>query len=470
MKNMAKNPQSVEGQRVPPHNLEAEAAVLGAALLNNTAFNVAATRISASDFYAWKHRYIWESMLRLSKAGEPIDSVTVGNDLIKSGNLEKCGGVMALEGLTEAVATVANVAHYATIIARKAALRRVIYAAQSIVSEAFENGGEDETVEEFLAQSRADFTVASLSLASTGSVCQSASQGMHDLFNALEAGKPIVETLPIGFGGVRIPRGTPTVVGGRPSNGKSVVAMTAARNLAAQGRRGIYFSLEETARVQWARLVCQMSGVAAKRIIECDVRGGEFKVLADAASEAARLNLYLCDRTGIDSMFIRQEAAAHKERNGLDFVVVDYIQLIREKVRSGQARHERFAEAMQGLVDLARELDIAVIVVSQIRRSEFKPEKEPSPPSIEQLKESGEIEQAAKLILLLHYPYFYTKSIEGAEQKPNALRMDIAKDSIGEGGVRMLYANMPRLWVGDNEAVYEPGHPGTNWQEPREGY
>jgi replicative DNA helicase len=461
------NQNRVDGGRVPPHNLEAEAAVLGAVLLNNAAFHVAAPRITSADFYAWKHRYIWEAMLRLSKLGEPIDAVTVGNDLIQAGNLEKCGGALALEGLTEAVATVANIEHYAKIIARKAALRRVIYSAQSIVAEAFENGGEDETVEEFLAQSRADFTAASLSLASTGSVCQSASQGMHELFTALEAGKPIVETLPIGFGGVRIPRGTPTVVGGRPSNGKSVVAMTAARNLTAQGRRGIYFSLEETSRVQWARLACQMSGIAAKRIIECDVRGNEFKVLADAASEAARLNLYLCDRTGIDSMFIRQEAAAHKERHGLDFVVVDYIQLIREKVRSGQARHERYAEAMQGLVDLARELDIAVIVVSQIRRSQFDSGKEPSPPSIEQLKESGEIEQAAKLILLLHYPHFYTRNLPGVESKPNVLRMDIAKDSIGEGGVRMLFAKMERLWVGDAEAVYDDE---SNHHDPRGGY
>jgi replicative DNA helicase len=467
---MGQNQQPSEGGRIPPHNLEAEAAVLGAVLFNNAALHVIASRISSEDFYAAKHRYVWESMMRLSKKGEPIDAVTVGNDMIRAGTLEKAGGSVALEGLTEACATVANVGHYAQIIARKAALRRVIYSAQTIVAEAFSNGAEDETVEEFLAQSRADFTAASLSLASTGSVCQSASQGMHELFTSLEAGKPIVETLPIGFGGVRIPRGTPTVIGGRPSNGKSVCAMTAARNLTAQGRKGIYFSLEETSRVQWARLACQMSGITARRIIDCEVKGAEFKTLADAASEAARLNLYLCDRTGIDSMFIRQEAAAHKDRHGLDFVVVDYIQLIREKVRAGQARHERYAEAMQGMVDLARELDIAVIVVSQIRRSQFDSGKEPSPPSIEQLKESGEIEQAAKLILLLHYPHFYTRNIPGAESKPSVLRMDIAKDSIGDGGVRILYAMMERLWVGDPDAVYEPGNAERNWQDPREGY
>jgi replicative DNA helicase len=243
--------------------------------------------------------------------------------------------------------------------------------------------------------------------------------------------------------------------------------MTAARNLTAQGRKGIYFSLEETSRVQWARLACQMSGITARRIIDCDVKGADFKTLADAATEAARLNLYLCDRTGIDSMFIRQESAAHKDRHGLDFVVVDYIQLIREKVRPGQARHERYAEAMQGMVDLARELDIAVIVVSQIRRSQFDSGKEPPPPSIEQLKESGEIEQAAKLILLLHYPHFYTRNLPGVESKPNALRMDIAKDSIGEGGVRMLFAKMERLWVGDPDTVYGGE---SNYQDPRGEY
>jgi replicative DNA helicase len=456
-------------QRVPPHSLEAEAAVLGAVLLNNAALPVAAPLLKAEDFYAARHRLIWEAMGRLARAGEPLDAVTVGNDMIKAGTLEEAGGALAFERLTDAVVTVANVEHYARIVVRKAALRRVIHAAQGIAAEAYANGGEDETVEEFLAQARADFSAAALSLASAGRVCQSASEGMHALFNALEAGRPVVETMPLGFGGLRIPRGTPTVIGGRPSNGKSVVAMTAARNLAAQGRVGIYFSLEETARVQWARLACQMSGIAARRILDCDVRGPEFKELADAASDAARLNLYLCDRTGVDSMFLRQEAAAHKERYGLDFVVVDYIQLIRERVRAGQARHERYAEAMQGLVDLARELDIAVVVVSQIRRSQFDAGKVPAPPSIEQLKESGEIEQAAKLVLLLHYPYFYTKSIEGAEQKPNALRMDVAKDSIGAGGVRMLYAKMERLWVGDPEAVYGDAADGDP-RDARGGY
>lgn len=464
-----KKQKTTEGGRVPPHSLEAEAAVLGAVLFNNAALATVSTQITSADFYAWKHRYVWDSMIRLSKVGEPIDSVTVGNDMIKAGTLEKCGGTLALEGLTDGCVTVANIVHYARIVARKAALRRVIYAAQGIVSEAYENGGEDETVEEFLAQSRADFTAASLSLATTGRIAQSASEGMLEMFRSIEAGKPIVESLPIGFGGVRIPRGTPTVIGGRPSNGKTVAAMTAARNLTVQGRSGLYFSLEETSRVQWARLACQMSGVAARRIIECDVKGHEFKVLAEAASDAARLNLYMVDRTGIDSMFIRQEAAAHKERHGLDFVVVDYIQLIREKVRAGQARHERYAEAMQGLVDLARELDIAVIVVSQIRRSEFNPGKEPSPPSIEQLKETGEIEQAAKLILLLHYPYFYTKSIQGSTQSPNVLQMNIAKDSIGEGGVRMLHAEMARLWVGDTAAAVDCG-PEPPYQDPKREY
>lgn len=466
MENQRQMPETV---RVPPHSLEAEAAVLGAVLFNNAALSSVSTQITAADFYAAKHQYIWDAMQRLSKVGEPIDHVTVGNDMIKAGTLEKAGGPLALDGLTEAVATVANVGHYARIVARKAALRRVIYAAQGIISDAFENGGEDETVEEFLAQSRSDFAAASLSLASTGRACQSVSQGMHELFTSLEQGKPVVESLSIGFGGVRIPRGTPTVIGGRPSNGKTVAAMTATRNLCAQGRSGLYFSLEETARVQWSRLASQMSGITARRIIDCEVKGPEFKVFADAASEASRLNLYLCDRTNIDSMYIRQEAAAHKERNGLDFVVVDYIQLIREKMRRGQARHERYAEAMQGMVDLARELDIAVIVVSQIRRSEFDPGKVPKPPTIEQLKETGEIEQAAKLILLLHYPHFYLKSIEGAETKPNVLQMNIAKDSIGEGGVRTLFAKMERLWVGDPDTVYGDAAP-RNYQDPRGDY
>lgn len=463
---MEKPQQTLEPGRVPPHSLEAEAAVLGAVLFNNAALAVVSTQIKSDDFYALKHRCIWDSMMRLSKAGEPIDSVTVGNDMIKVGTLERVGGSIALEGLTEACATVANVGHYAKIVARKAALRRVIYAAQGIISEAFENGGEDETVEEFLAQSRSDFAAASLSLATTGQTAQSASFGMLEMLHSLEQGKPIVESMPIGFGGIRIPRGTPTVIGGRPSNGKSVVAMTAARNLCAQGRSGLYFSLEETCRVQWARLACQMSGVTARRIIDCDVGANEFKELSEAANDAARLNLYLVDRTGIDSMYIRQEAAAHKEKHGLDFVVVDYIQLIREKIRHGQARHERYAEAMQGLVDLARELDIAVIVVSQIRRSQFDSGKEPPAPTIEQLKESGEIEQAAKLILLLHYPYFYTKNTVGGEQKPNALRMEIAKDSIGQGGLRWLHAKMERLWVGDPETV---GYEGQE-QDLRGGY
>jgi replicative DNA helicase len=437
---------NVELNRIPPYNVEAERAVLGAALLDAGAYVLASAIVEPEHFYVEAHRRIWMAMARLTDRREALDNLTVGNELRACGDLEKIGGAMALDGLTDAVATVAHAEHYADIVRSLAARRAMIYAAQQVVADGFSEALDSE---EYLANAREALARADRILQGRHR-SESIGRVAHRVLDGMEKRTGNLDMVDLGIGGIRIPKGLLTVVAGRPSNGKSVWAMNAACNVAQAGGKVLVFTLEDTKETFAARAASRYSGVSLTSIMDREVDVADWPRMMQGFSRVSELPIEINDRTRASSRWMRQTAALHQQQNGLDLVVIDYVQLMREP--STNSRQEEISEATLGAVEMARELHVAEILVSQIKRPEYQyKDKVPPPPTIDMLKGSGTLEESARVAILLHYPRQYDE-----DEEPGHLWCRIAKHSNGKVGRRDLACNLDHMWVGD------PGMDGSD--------
>jgi replicative DNA helicase len=414
---------------------------------------VACGVVEADHFYALAHRRVWAALTRLAARGDPLDNVTLGSELKQTGELEQIGGAPALGRYTDHVATVANVEHYARTVLEHAARRTMIATAREVVAEGYGSA----TADEYLDGARSAVTTAAGALQhSIGA--ESIQVGMHRLFDQLDKREENPDLIPIGIGSIKIAKGIPTILAARPSNGKSVTAMNIALNVASAGNRVLVFSLEDVRDVFYARAMAHFSGVGVTSIIERTVDLEQYPRVVDAAGRLSKLPIWVLDRTGVTSAWIRQAAAAHAERHGLDLVVVDYAQLMRDR---GESRQDGLAEAMRGLGTMTRELHVAGLILSQIKRPDTGYRGNvPPPPTYSQLKGSGVLEEVAKSVILLHWPHYYDNELEAG-----TLWCRIAKHSNGPTGRRDLECDMSRMWVGDPGMSNEPA--GT---AARDGY
>lgn len=424
--------------RTPPHDKTAERAVIGAALLNAQALVRAQAILEPQHFYINGHRRIWGALGRMHARGEGLDPVTLGAELAATGELERVGGQVALGSFTDEVATLGNIDHYSRIVLGLAARRALIHAGQRIIDDGYAVGID---IDHAIDAARSAVTGAAKELHAEGDAVP-LSRSVQTLFKQLETREANPDLIPVGIGGIKLARGIPAILAARPSNGKSVTAMNMALNVAAAGFKVLVFSLEDVERVWTSRAMARFSGVPLDAIIEREMDIDHWPRVVDAASKLGTLNIGILDRTNVSSSWIRQTAAAYQDQNGLDFVIVDYAQLIRDR---GESRQDGLAEGMRGLGTMTRELHVAGLILSQIRRPEggFKG-KVPPPPTLHMLKGSGVLEEVAKDVVLLHWPHFYDK-----EQPEDALWCNLAKRSNGPPGRRSLQCAMPRMWVGD---------------------
>jgi len=434
----------VEG-RVPPYSQEAETAVIGSILLNNDCLNQVLSSLSTEDFYAEANRRIYEAIKELHGTGSPIDHVTLGQYLSDKGDLEKIGGAVSLARITDAVATMANVEYYARIVREKASLRALIYTAQEIAAKGL--GGSFESTEDFIAESRSSIIeVAAQSVMEDGGPTHIA-QGIKNIFCRAEKGETAVEYLNFGFGGLRVRKKIPTIIGGRPSNLKSMIALNASINMGRQKHRGLVFNLEDEEDTLWARALASASMVDLGKIEDNKMAAEDWPRLIEGANQLSTLPIWCYDKTRVSSEWIYHKAAVHKERHGLDWIIVDYLQLMRDK---GADRYDRFSNSVEGLTEVARVLGVAMIIISQIKRPKnLSPGVVPNPPTEEELKETGALEQAGKTIYLSHYPSHYDKEGTNPNCDPTRVRIETAKQSNGPCGVRWCSCDPRRMWVGD---------------------
>ncbi|NCC24220.1 MAG: replicative DNA helicase [Deltaproteobacteria bacterium] len=402
-------------RRVPPSDLEAEQAVLGGVFLRNDAFNAVLERLVSEDFYSPAHRILFNAMTALYEKSQPMDIVTVADQLRHREELDSVGGPRYLASLVESVPTAANIEFHADIVKEKAIRRRMIDAGSHILTQCFDPSI---PVTDLLDES--EQRIFSISEASTKPVFASSRQLVDEIFVQLSQRvdrKELVTGVPSGYHKFdEITAGFQAsdliIIAGRPGMGKTAFALNVALRAAiGVNTRTAIFSLEMSKEQLVQRMLCVWGKVDLKRLRTGFIDDQDWERLYQAGDCIASAPLYIDDTPALATMDLRSRCRKLKAEKGLDMVVVDYLQLMRSSRRI-DSREQEISDISRTLKALAKELNVPVVALSQLNRKvEDRTSKRPM---LSDLRESGAIEQDADLIVFLYREDAYARSEEGA--------------------------------------------------------
>jgi replicative DNA helicase len=386
--------------RVLPHDIEAERSVLGSVLIHNSVVDHAAEVLTGAMFYRDAHRRIWKSMTALADARQGIDPITLTTELARTGDLKDVGGPAYLASLVDGLPHSANVPYYAGIVREKFLLRQLIHAGSQLVAHAYDGA---RTSTEILIEADRALLDAQFHGEAGGLVeMKERASELFDDLEALVANKGQLLGLDTGFPSINDQTqgwqsGDLIIIAARPSIGKTAFVVNSAIVPARQGKHVAIFSLEMRRRQLERRMLSFLSGVPLSKIQTGYLTDSDYKGLATALGILAELPLYINDRSGLTVSNIRLACRRQRHEHGLDLVVVDYVQLIRGSLdRRAATRNEELGDISQRLKWLADELSVPVIVLSQLKRIGH------SRPSLDDLRDSGSLEQDADLVCFLH--------------------------------------------------------------------
>jgi len=429
---MNSNAEALMYDRVPPQNLEAEQAVLGAILLEAEALITAMEHLRAEDFYSVAHQRIYDAIVGLNEDNKPLDLVTLMSRLQDQGELEEIGGVSYLAKLSGAVPTAANVEYYALIVAEKAMLRRLIRTATQIVSNGYAEG---EDVGALLNDAEQRILELSNRRAAHGfisirDVLMEVFEKVEHLYNhkggvtGIPSGFPDLDKMTSGF-----QRSDLIIVAARPSVGKTAFALNIAQNVAVRASETVaIFSLEMSAAQLVQRMICAESNVDAGRMRTGFLEGDDWEKLSMAIGSLSEAQVFIDDTPGITVADIRAKCRRLKKEKGLGMILIDYLQLIQGRGKAGENRQQEVSEISRTLKQIARELEVPVIALSQLSRG--VEQRQDKRPMMSDLRESGSIEQDADIVSFLYRDDYYDKETE----KKNIIEIIIAKQRNGPVG------------------------------------
>ena len=385
---------------VPPNNLDAEVATLGALLLDSEALSTVLRYLRPDDFYRVAHRKIYQGILALYDRNEPVDIITLSDELSRSGDLEACGGTAQISQLTSAVPTSANVEYYARIVQALSIRRELQRIAASIIANSY-----DQTQEVRYVIESAEQRIFEITDRQQSGVLRQAREVIGQTVTAIEqlakasgsytgipSGFPDLDNLTSGFQDSEF-----VVIGARPSVGKTALALTMAANIAVQQHRAVgFFTLEMSAVALMQRLLASEARLDSNRIRSGLLRASDFSKITDAAARMYEAPLFIEDSPNLKLLDLRAQARRMKSNHGVEIIFIDYLTLITSE-HPELARWEQFTEVSRSLKALARELDLPVVALSQVRR-----ETEGKMPTLADLRESGSIEQDADVVMFLH--------------------------------------------------------------------
>lgn len=417
--------------RVPPQNIEAEQAVLGAILLENEALMTAMERAKPEDFYKQTHQKIFLAMIELAEENEPIDLVTVTSKLNDKQELEQVGGVRYLTELANAVPTAANIEYYAGIVEEKALLRRLIRTATEIVSNGY---GAADDVSQLLND--AEQRIMEISNRRLDSGFVAVKDVLMEVFERVEflhnhkgaetgiaSGFTDLDQMTSGF-----QRSDLIIVAARPSVGKTAFALNIAQNVGIRTDETVaIFSLEMGAAQLVQRMLCAESNVDASRLRTGQLEPEDWEKLTMAIGTLSEANIFIDDSPSLTVMEIRSKCRRLKREHGLGMVVIDYLQLIHGRGNSDN-RQQEVSEISRTLKAIARELDVPVIALSQLSRG--VEQRQDKRPMMSDLRESGSIEQDADIVAFLYRDDYYDQESE----KKNIIEIIISKQRNGPVG------------------------------------
>jgi replicative DNA helicase len=396
--------------RLPPHDLEAEKAVISGLLLDNTAIHGVLTELRPDDFYHPAHRTLYESIVALGDESQPVDLHTLSNHLSNRKKLDEVGGALFLAEVADYESTAANVLHHARIVREKSLKRRLISTASEIVQSVFEEPHHAEKLLDF-----AEGRIFALGQEQARSSFQSLRDEMHDTFDFVEALREgEITGVPTGFddldkltGGFQ--RGDLIIIAARPSMGKTAFALNMARNAAIQaGKKVGVFSLEMNRRSLTLRLLSAEAEVDVSRFHRGYVSTRDLSHLATAAGRLSNAPIWIDDSSSLTVLEMRAKARRLKHEHGLDLLVVDYLQLA-QGAPDVESRTQEISQISRGLKGLAKELDIPVIALSQLNRGPELRGEGHRRPLLADLRDSGAIEQDADLVMFIYRAEFYDR-------------------------------------------------------------
>ncbi|OAB42037.1 replicative DNA helicase [Paenibacillus glacialis] len=418
--------------RIPPQNLEAEQAVIGAILLHDEAIITVMERVRTEDFYDKPHQLIFEAMLQLGESNQPIDLITLTSLLQDRGQLEEIGGVSYLAKLAHAVPTAANVDYYAQIIEEKSMLRRLIRTATQIVSEGY-TGGED--VSGMLGDAERKILEISNRRSGSGFVLiKDVLMEVFDRVEMLHENKGGTSGIPTGFVDLDkmtngFQRNDLIIVAARPSVGKTAFALNIAQNVAVRAKETVaIFSLEMSAPQLVQRMICAEANLDANAMRTGEFKDDDWAKLTMGISSLSDAQIFIDDTPGVTVADIRAKCRRLKKENGLGMIVIDYLQLIHGRGKAGENRQQEVSEISRTLKQIARELEVPVVALSQLSRG--VEQRQDKRPMMSDLRESGSIEQDADIVSFLYRDDYYNADTE----KKNIIEIIIAKQRNGPVG------------------------------------
>ncbi len=414
--------------RLPPQNIEAEQSVIGALLLENEAISPAIESLSADDFYKEAHRQIFLAMLDLYGKSEPIDLITLTEQLSKKEVLEKVGGASYLSNIASMVPTAANIKHYSKIVKEKATLRNLITTATEIITTTYDS---EQSVNEVLDQAESKIFSISENMVKQSYVhVKDVLKDTIEMVDKLYNKKELITGLPTGFmdldeATTGFHPGDLIVIGARPGMGKTAFCLNVVTNAAISDKRPIaVFSLEMTKEQLVLRMICSEAEVDSKAVRSGYHSKEDYRKLVNSAGRLADAPIYIDDsfNTVLD---IRAKSRRLKSEHGLGLIVIDYLQLMSSS--SNVAREQVISEISRSLKALAKDLMVPIIVISQLNRS-CETRGGDKRPLIADLRESGAIEQDADIILFLYRGEYYP-DVKDAEE--GVAELNIAKQRNG---------------------------------------
>ena len=397
-------------ERTLPHNLEAERSVLGAILVHNDAFNLAAQVIDSNDFYRDAHRRIFDKMVALNERHDAIDFVTLKEELAKSGQLDEVGGPAYVASLADGVPRATNVEYYAKIVKEKSTLRNLIYAANKILTNAYEADQDSDIVLDD-AES-AIFAVADDRLKAGFVPMRDLVKESFPKIEQLFEQKRLITGVPTGFVDLDemtrgLQGGDLVIVAARPSMGKTSLVLNIAQYVATQPEHAVgFFSLEMSKESLFLRLLTAEAQVDGHRLLSGAIGGKDYGRISHALETLSSMKLFIDDTASIGVLEMRAKSRRLQAEHGLSLLIVDYIQLM-----SGRGRFENrtleLASISRSLKGLAKELNVPIVVLSQLSRA---PEsRSDHRPQLSDLRESGALEQDADVVVLIYRDDVYNK-------------------------------------------------------------
>ena len=417
--------------KIPPHNLEAEQSVLGAMIINKDAINTAVEQLHPEDFYREANEEIYRAIIELYNRNEPVDLVTLSEELKKRDTLENIGGLHYLAELSGGVGLSSNIKYYCDIVEEKSILRRLILSCDNIMGKSYED---NEEVNSIIEQAEKEIFDITQGRHKGGFV--SIKEVLLDSFSRIEelaAHQGELTGLTTGFIDIDnklsgLQKSDLILLAARPSMGKTALGVNIAINSAIKADASVaIFSLEMSKEQLAQRMISSVAHVDLQKIISGRLEEEEWLKIINVMAPLSQANIFIDDTAGISLLEMKAKCRRLKIEKGLDLVVIDYLQLMESESRH-ESRQQEISSISRGLKALAKEMECPVIALSQLSRA---PElRSDHRPILSDLRESGAIEQYADVVMFLYRDEYYNEDTD----KKNIGEVIIAKHRNGPTG------------------------------------